>query len=78
MKKKFTKLEKELLDVVSTLVFYGGHAEKCEKNWYHDPRRKCTCRIGVGLINGNILLNKYGMGFSQQEVDKTRIKSELE
>ncbi len=74
MKKKFTKLEKQLLDIVSILTFYGSHSEKCAKNWYHDYNRECTCLIGEGLIKGNIILNNYGRGWHQYEIDKTWVK----
>lgn len=78
MKKKFTKLEKELLDIVQNLVFYGSHSPNCAKNWYHNGERACTCAHGYGLINGNIILNKYGLGFYQHNIDKIKIeKKEL-
>ena len=70
MKKKFTKLEKQLLDVVQTLCFYGSHSDTCAKYWKHNLNEKCTCAVGRGLVNGSIILNKYGMGFYQVDADK--------
>ena len=75
MKKKFTKLEKELLDIVNILVFWGEHQEKCDKVWHHNMDLHCTCKRGQGLVNGNILLNKFGMGYFLHEVDKKWIQT---
>lgn len=71
MKQKFTKLEKELLEILDGMTFYSsGHDKFCAKTWNHDNRLTCTCKRGKYLIHANIVLNKFGMGYHQEEIDK--------
>ena len=72
-----TKLEKELLDILEEITFFGGHSEKCDKNWFHNINLPCTCKQGRAFIRANIMLNKYHMGFWQNEVDKVLPKDDI-
>lgn len=60
--KKLTKLEKELLDTLESLIFYMGHSDRCDKIYRHNPNLKCTCPQGKALIKAKILGNKFGSG----------------
>lgn len=69
--KKLTKLEGQLLELLEGVTFYAKHSKFCQKEWNHNPNLKCTCSQGKAQIKANIMLNKYGMGFCQYEIDKT-------
>ena len=70
MKRNYTRLEKELLDVLNSVTFYVGHSEYCHKNWYHNYDLECTCEQGMATIRANTLLRKHGMGYYQREIDR--------
>jgi len=70
MEIKYTELEKQLLELLDNVVFYAGHSSRCAKNWNHNPNLKCDCKMGKATIRANIILNKYGMGYAQNEIDK--------
>ena len=73
-KRRLTKFEKELLKIIDGLVFYGEHRAMCNKNYYHNPNLKCSCSAGAYLVDANIILNEFNMGFHQHEVDKEWIE----
>lgn len=73
---KLTKLESQLLELLAGVTFYASHGKFCQKVWNHNPNLKCTCSQGKAQIKANIVLNKYGMGFAQYEIDKTWPKDE--
>lgn len=71
MQRKLTNLEKLLLELLSAVVFYAEpHDKFCAKTWGHDPKMACTCARGQHHIRANILLNKFGCGYSQWDIDK--------
>lgn len=72
--KKLTKLEKELLDTLESLVFYSGHSDRCDKIYYHNYNLKCTCPQGKVLIKAKILGNKFGSG--GHHIDEADLKHE--
>jgi hypothetical protein len=76
--KNLTKFEKELLKLLEDTTFYSTHGKFCDKEWLHDYNLKCTCSQGKAQIRANIVLNQYGMGFVQFEVDKDWPEDEMD
>jgi len=75
MKKKLTKLEKQLLDLLSGVTFYSGHNKHCSQVWNHNYQLECDCKEGQASIRANSILNKYGIGFYQSDADKLWLKN---
>ena len=68
--KKLTKLEKELINVLSNLTFYAGHSQRCS---YILRRRACDCKAGAAWLASNKILKYYGMGFYEDENIRLRV-----